>query len=179
VLGSRSTDVLSGIGPAIVSKGSRLKIADPTIGARAAGGRGAGAPNPGVDVENEADPAWFFPRPGDQVLLDIILGPRDDWFDAPSLDRLRRQDWTVTPQSNRVGLRLEGEQPMTRAKGGELPSEGMVAGAIEVPPSGQPVLFLADHPLTGGYPVVAVAMGRDLNKLAQVSPGVRLKFRVA
>lgn len=179
VLGSRSTDVLSGIGPAIVSKGSRLKIADPTIGARAAGGHGAGASNPGVDAENGADPARLFPRSGDRVLLDIVLGPRDDWFDAPSLDRLQRQDWTVTPQSNRVGLRLEGEQPMTRAKAGELPSEGMVAGAIEVPPSGQPVLFLADHPLTGGYPVVAVAMGRGLNELAQVSPGVRLKFRVA
>lgn len=184
VLGSRATDMLSGIGPDALRKGSRLKVA------RAAGGCGAdrsdvSAPKTSDVTVDGSGPSGrsigqtpWFPVPGDMVGLDVVLGPRDDWFDAAALDRLLYQEWVVTPQSNRVGLRLEGDQPLTRARSGELPSEGMVAGAIEVPSSGQPVLFLADHPLTGGYPVIAVVVDRDLGKLAQVSPGVRLTFRV-
>lgn len=186
VLGSRATDMLAGIGPDALRKGSRLKVGRAVGGHRRADRPGATATetlNPAIrgagSVGGASNRAVQFPVPGDVVCLDIILGPRDDWFDAVALDRLRQQEWTVTPQSNRVGLRLEGERPLTRARPGELPSEGMVAGAIEVPPSGQPVLFLADHPLTGGYPVIAVVADRDLGKLAQVSPGVRLKFRVA
>lgn len=88
------------------------------------------------------------------IELPVMLGPRDDWF--TDVDELFAQPWTVTPQLNRVGLRLRGHRPLTRAIDHELPSEGMVAGAVQVPPDGQPVLFLADHPVTGGYPVIAV-----------------------
>jgi KipI family sensor histidine kinase inhibitor len=174
VLGSRATDVLSGIGPAPLRKGDRLAVGD------------AAAPGPepasfgavgGAERAGAADAR--LPRPGETLRLRVALGPRDDWFDAAALDRLAGQDWTVTPQSNRVGLRLAGAQPLTRILTGELPSEGMVAGAIQVPPSGQPVLFLADHPLTGGYPVIAVVADQDLDVLAQVPPGVRLRFDVA
>ncbi|HBL65632.1 MAG TPA: allophanate hydrolase, partial [Achromobacter sp.] len=95
-----------------------------------------------------------------EVVLDVVLGPRTDWCDAEAVALLSRQAWTVTPQSNRVGIRLNGDAPLQRANHAELPSEGTRKGSIQVPASGQPVLFLADHPLTGGYPVIgSVAAG--------------------
>jgi allophanate hydrolase subunit 2 len=62
-------------------------------------------------------------------------------------------------------------------RSGELPSEGIVLGAVQVPPSGQPVVFLADHPTTGGYPVVAVLASADLPDAAQLRPGQQVRFR--
>jgi allophanate hydrolase subunit 2 len=72
-------------------------------------------------------------------------------------------------------MRLEGRQ-LERAGSGELPTEGMVRGAIQVPPGGEPVLFLADHPVTGGYPVAAVVCDADVDRAAQVRPGQRVRF---
>jgi allophanate hydrolase subunit 2 len=86
--------------------------------------------------------------------------------------------YQVTADSNRVGIRLDGPA-LERARKGELPSEGMVAGSLQVPPAGQPILFLADHPVTGGYPVVAVVVDEDLPLAAQLRPGQRLRFRLA
>jgi allophanate hydrolase subunit 2 len=82
----------------------------------------------------------------------------------------------VLPQSNRVGMRLDGT-PLQRSRQGELPSEGTVAGALQVPPEGLPVLFLADHPITGGYPVIAVVVDSQLDLAAQVPIGGRIRFR--
>lgn len=165
VLGSCATDVLAGMGPAPLKRGDRLPIGHPVL-------RGE------CDADSDIAEAAL-PRAGDQVVFDVIPGPRDDWFDADALDRLLSQDWTVTPQSNRVGMRLAGAEPLVRARQGELPSEGTVSGALQVPPSGQPVLFLADHPLTGGYPVIAVVAVGQLDRLAQVPVGTRLRFRRA
>ena len=163
VLGSCATDVLAGMGPAPVKKGDRIVI---------------GQPAAVLAAPEEAEPdAADLPDPGEPVFFDVIPGPRDDWFDAGSLDRLVSQDWIVTPQSNRVGMRLNGAEPLVRSRRGELPSEGVVAGSLQVPPSGQPVLFLADHPLTGGYPVIAVVLHGQLDRLAQVPVGARLRFR--
>ncbi len=111
------------------------------------------------------------------MTLDVVLGPRDDWFDPSALDSLLTREWLVTPQSNRVGMRLSGEQPLVRSKTQELPSEGAVVGAIQVPANGQPVLFLADHPLTGGYPVIAVVCRAQHDLLGQIPVGARLRFR--
>ena len=82
----------------------------------------------------------------------------------------------MQPDSDRTALRLSGP-PLERAVPGELPSEGMVLGAVQVPPDGQPVIFLADHPTTGGYPVVAVVDRRSVTRCAQVRPGEELRFR--
>lgn len=71
-----------------------------------------------------------------------------------------------------------GEVPLERAVGGELPSEGAVTGAVQVPPDGQPVLFLPDHPLTGGYPIIGALTDRSLDLAGQLAPGVRLRFTV-
>ena len=160
VLGSRSTDVLAGLGPPVLSPGDVLPV-----------GTDHSGPPPAVDVAPV--PA---PETGDLVVR-MVPGPRADWFADDALDTLRHGRYTVTADSNRVGIRLEGPA-LARARDDELPSEGMVAGAVQVPPSGQPVVFLADHPVTGGYPVIAVVRGSDLGTLAQARPGQAISFRV-
>lgn len=161
VLGSRSTDTMSGIGPEPLAAGQLL---------------GAGAATSSNVVGNpELQPEY--PDAGVTV-LDIVPGPRDDWFDAAALKSLCSQDWAVTPRSNRVGMRLAGE-PLGRSRNGELPSEGTMAGALQIPPDGQPVLFLADHPITGGYPVIGVVVDQQLDRAAQVPIGGSIRFRWA
>ncbi|HKS46246.1 MAG TPA: biotin-dependent carboxyltransferase family protein [Amycolatopsis sp.] len=157
-LGSRSRDTLSEIGPAPLAVGDLLPL-----------GEGDGIPT----GQDELAP----PCPPAELLVPVSLGPRDDWFEDPA-GRLAGY-WTVTPESNRVGLRLNGEPLRRRADrtGAELPSEGVLTGAIQVPPSGLPVVFLADHPTTGGYPVAGVVAGSALPALAQARPGTRLRFR--
>jgi biotin-dependent carboxylase-like uncharacterized protein len=155
VLGSRSTDVLSGLGPAPVARGDLLPV-----GALA---RTTAAVRAGT-------------TPVRDLVLPLLPGPRLDWFDDGTLDRLLRSAYTVTPDSNRIALRLAGE-PLDRSGPGELASEGLVRGALQVPPTGQPVLFLADHPVTGGYPVVAVVPDDATDSAAQARPGTRITFR--
>jgi KipI family sensor histidine kinase inhibitor len=161
VMGSRSTDTMSGIGPAPLAAGGFIRAGKATS-SNVVG-------NPEVQPD--------FPDTGVTV-LDIVPGPRDDWFDAAALELLCSQDWTVTPRSNRVGMRLDGK-PLERSRNGELASEGTVAGALQIPPEGQPVLFLADHPITGGYPVAAVVVDHQLDLAAQVPIGGRIRFRWA
>ena len=106
----------------------------------------------------------------------VVPGPRDDWFGPDALERFCAQEWLVTPKSNRIGVKLEGDALM-RDRQGELPSEGTVRGAIQIPPDGLPVLFLSDHPVTGGYPVIGVVASADLDHAAQLVPGSRVRFR--
>ncbi len=160
-LDSRATDTLAGLGPAPLSVGDLLPIGDAAVAA----------------VEPDPVPRAL-PAAGELVALEITLGPRDDWFTAAGVDALTGQEWTVTPRSDRVGIRLQGDVPLERAVGGELPSEGAVTGAIQVPPDGQPVLFLPDHPLTGGYPIIGALTDRSLDLAAQLPPGVRVRFTV-
>jgi allophanate hydrolase subunit 2 len=112
------------------------------------------------------------------VVLRVIVGPRSDWFSQTSIERLADQDFTVDQASNRVGVRLTGE-PLERVRAAELRSEGLVPGALQVPPDGRPILLLADHPVTGGYPVVAVVHSEDLPLAAQLRPGQRLRFELS
>lgn len=159
VLGSASTDTLSGLGPDPVRAGDVLSVAD-YLG-----------DFPNVDV------APLEPPPAGRVLLDVLPGPRLDWFvDAGSLTG---QTWLVSSDSNRVGVRLVGEAlaRTSERESQELPSEGMVRGCVQVPPNGQPVLFLADHPVTGGYPVMAVVASADVDRVAQLQPGQEVGFQ--
>lgn len=160
-LGSLAADTLAGLGPAPLTAGDVIAV-------------GADAPHA---VDPFAQPRAL-PASGDLVELDITLGPRDDWFTAAALDVLTGQEWLVTPRSDRVGIRLQGETPLERAVSGELPSEGAVTGAIQVPPDGQPVLFLPDHPLTGGYPIIGALTDACLDLAGQLPPGARVRFRV-
>ena len=158
VLGSRSTDTLSGVGPAPLAAGDRFPLGRPT------------ADLPCVDVA-----PVLLPGTG-EVTLRLLDGPRADWFTAAGRAALVSGPYEVTADSNRVGMRLSGPV-LERARDDELPTEGMVCGALQVPPSGQPTLFLADHPVTGGYPVIAVVVPADVPLAAQVRPGQRVVFR--
>ncbi|PPB50705.1 urea amidolyase [Arthrobacter pityocampae] len=172
VLGSRSTDVMSGIGPAPLAAGTVLPIGATDRG------RTVGAAEPSTLPDAL--------RPGAQepVVLRITGGPRHDWFTDASHTALTDRHWTVTAESNRIGVRLAvgapddaTGTPLERRTADELPSEGVVAGSLQVPPSGLPVLFLADHPVTGGYPVIGVVVPEDLPVAAQLAPGTTLRFQ--
>jgi allophanate hydrolase subunit 2 len=115
------------------------------------------------------------PSPPAELVLRVTPGPRDDWFTAAALRTFTTHTYRVSSASNRIGLRTEGPA-LERAVGGELPSEGMVLGAVQVPPDGRPMVFLADHPTTGGYPVIAVVHPTDLPATAQATPGTPVRF---
>ncbi len=165
VLGSRSTCTLSGLGPAPVRVGDLLPVGRATD------------QMPGVD-----EAAVLAPAAG-PVVLDVEAGPRLDRFGDAGWQRLLGTAWTVGTDSDRVGVRLGGGrlEPAPGWDGAELPSEGVLRGAVQVPPSGEPVVFLADAPVTGGYPVLAYVRdpvrGSDVDRLAQARPGQQVRFR--
>jgi biotin-dependent carboxylase-like uncharacterized protein len=160
VLGSRSADLLSGLGPAPLTDGTELPVGSERGDLCA------------------ADVLPYGPA-GGELLLPLVPGPRDDWFAPGALNALVTGDYVVSPASNRIGLRTVGPA-LERAAGreGELPSEPMVPGAVQVPPDGRPVVFLADHPTTGGYPVIGVVPEESLAAAAQSVPGSRVRFAV-
>lgn len=160
VLRSRSTDTMAGLGPAVPAPGDLLPV-----------GPTPGAP-PLLDVAPVATPTTG------EVRLRVLPGPRTDWFVPTALGALTGDTYEVTSESNRVGMRLSGPV-LQRTRDGELKSEGMVPGALQVPPTGQPTLFLADHPVTGGYPVIGVVLADDIGLAAQAQPGQRLRFVLA
>ncbi|PZE58437.1 allophanate hydrolase subunit 2 family protein [Curtobacterium sp. MCPF17_001] len=172
VLGSRSWDSLAQLGPAPLSVGEVLPVGDASDGVGAGAGAGAW---PVVD----AVPPPLLPWPGDPVVLDVVPGPRDDWFTPEWRTTLTGQEFHVSPDSDRVGVRTTAATPLLRAVTRELPSEGVETGSLQVPPAGFPVLFLADHPVTGGYPVVAVLTPESVDRAAQLRPGDTLRFRTA
>ncbi|GGR19236.1 biotin-dependent carboxyltransferase family protein [Streptomyces netropsis] len=157
VLGSRSRDLLSGLGPEPLADGMSLPLGAPC----------------GPPLAADTVP-WPGP-PTAGLVLPVVLGPRDDWFVPEARRALAGGDFRVSAASNRIGLRTEGPS-LERAREGELPSEGMVLGAVQVPPDGRPVVFLADHPTTGGYPVVGVVPEPSLAAAAQAVPGTPLRF---
>lgn len=152
-LGSRSTDLLSGIGPEPLRDNDVLELGTPR-------------PANGADV---VPPIRILQT----LVIPIRLGPRDDWF-ADAETQLRQGSWTVSDRGNRVGARLQGTR--LNRRDGEIPSEGMITGAVQVPPDGQPVVFLNDHPTTGGYPVIGVVDRDHLRFLGQARPGTGIRF---
>lgn len=160
VLGSRSRDTLAGLGPEPLRAEVRLSV-----------GAADGYPWPNVAVA---------PVPSvtsGVVTVRVLLGPREDWFTDPR--SLFTGTWAMTDRADRVGVRLArvgDEPPLSRINDKELPTEGMPLGAIQVQPSGEPVVFLADHPITGGYPVIGTVLTADVDLLAQLRPGQYLRF---
>lgn len=157
VLGSRSTDTLSGLGPPKLAAGSELIVGS------------AGQAEPWEEVA-PTRPAEMEP------VLRVTPGPRDNHLATGAVDTLCRTIWTVTSKSDRTGVRLEG-RPLRWRQQRELRSEGIATGAIQVPRDGQPIVFLANHPTTGGYPVIAVVTAADVALAAQARPGTALRFR--
>ena len=159
VLGSCSTDTLSGLGPVPLDAGTTLLCGFPS-----------GPPPDGLDV-----PALIA---SGTTSVNVVLGPRDDWFTEAAVAHLLASAWTVSPTSNRIGIRLDGPA-LERSSHGELPSEPCMFGSIQVTSAGLPVVLGPDHPVTGGYPVIAVVADRHLDRLAQLRPGETQRFRRA
>ncbi|TPQ21429.1 biotin-dependent carboxyltransferase family protein [Streptomyces sporangiiformans] len=156
VLGSRSTDLLSGLGPARLGDGDTLPL-----------GTVVGRPVHADTVH------WH--QPPRELVLPVLLGPRDDWFAAAAVRTLATARFSVSAHSNRIALRMEGPT-LERAVHRELPSEGTLPGAVQVPTDGKPVVFLADCPTTGGYPVIGVVPEHGLAAAAQAVPGLPVRF---
>ncbi|MDE9365285.1 biotin-dependent carboxyltransferase family protein [Luteipulveratus sp. YIM 133132] len=156
VLGSRSVAPSGGLGLHPLAEGDRLPVGRSDAPVGEPGGSPVGPPLGPVD-------------------LPATIGPRDDWLTEDALAVLGDAVWQVGAEADRVGVRLTGP-PLSRARAEELASEGIVRGAVQVPPSGQPLIFLADHPTTGGYPVVAVVDDAATDRLAQLRPGEQVRF---
>jgi len=154
-LGSQATDSLSGLGTPALQSGDELRVGQ--------------TEGPGVEV----DVPWA-PQLG-AVDVNVVLGPRDDHFTPASLDRFLQEEWTVSGQCDRIGIRLNGPA-LERTHGAEVPSEPCVCGSVQITPDGTPIVFGPDHPVTGGYPVLAVVVDGHTDRLAQVSPGDRIRF---
>lgn len=160
VLDSAASDVLSGMGPAPLADGDLLKA--------------------GRATRTAVDPTILNPADStNAATLRCVLGPRDDWFAEQTVQDFLSTTWEVSGQSNRIGLRMTGPEgaELTREREEELASEGMLPGSIQVPPNGLPVLFLADHPVTGGYPVIATVIPEDMDAAGQLPPGSTVTFR--
>lgn len=157
VLGSNATDILSGLGPQPLQPGTVLNRGTP------------GHRLPSTDL------APVTPIPSDTVTLRVYPGPRDDLFDKQSIERLYSASWRAGNDCNRVGMRLLGPT-LKRNSTDELLSEGVATGSLQVPAAGQPILFLSDHPVTGGYPVIGVVHSDDIDRAAQVRPGQNIRF---
>lgn len=157
VLGSASTDTLSGLGPPPLAVGDQLSF--------------------GEAVERLPAPDQVPTVPVDpEPTLDLVAGPRLGWITNAARRALGSEPFVVSDQSDRIGVRLRG-RTLERARTDELDSEALVVGAVQVPPSGEPIIFGPDHPATGGYPVVAVVAERHLGRVAQLRPGQPVRFR--
>jgi biotin-dependent carboxylase-like uncharacterized protein len=159
VLGSRSYDVMSSIGPRPLQAGDVLPIGEH------------------ADEYPEIDQAPVAAIEDHLLDLRVMPGPRDDWFVNP--DALVHNVWVATDRSDRVGMRLTGTPLRYRDPDRQLPSEGATRGAIQVPPNGLPVILGPDHPVTGGYPVAGVIIDADIDKAAQIRPGQTVRLHWA
>ncbi|MEY3733301.1 MAG: hypothetical protein RL347_660, partial [Actinomycetota bacterium] len=153
VLGSRSRDTLSGLGPNPLAPGETLAVSD-TYGT--------------MNVDHV--PSGALPQ---TLELRLHPGPRREWLSARSRETLAETTFRVGSDSDRIGVRLDGPT-LDLQESRRLASEGVVRGSLQVPPDGRPVILGPDHPVTGGYPVVGVV--DDIDALAQAVPGTPVRF---
>ncbi len=160
VLGSRSSDVKAGLGLPPLRGGELLGLG----GGETAGG-GMVLPAPPAPTGSEAE-------------VRVILGPQQDHFAPADVAAFLATGWSLGHDSDRFGARLDG--PRLRPLGpGEIASDGLVPGCVQVPPDGRPIVALGEGPTTGGYPKIATVVAADVPRLAQVVPGQgRLRFRL-
>lgn len=154
-LTSRSTDTLADLGPRPIAAGDRLDAA----------GRRRVPPLPDLLALHR----------GGELTLDVVLGPRDDWFTPAAVSAFLTSPWRVSPASSRVGVRLDGAA-LPRAVEHELPSEPCMRGSVQVAADGRPIVLGPDHPVTGGYPVIGVVVDAHTDRLAQARTGQVVRF---
>ena len=164
-LGSQATYLPGGFGGLdgrALRAGDRLPLGDATAG----------------NVVPRAGRVWpvdrrppYTPQP----TLRVVLGPQDDYFTAEGLATFLNSAYQLTPEADRMGVRLQGPPIAHRGSTG-IVSDGVVTGSVQVPPDGQPIVMLADHQTTGGYPKIATVVRADLPLLAQCLPGDQIRF---
>ncbi|GMG91917.1 biotin-dependent carboxyltransferase family protein [Cupriavidus metallidurans] len=170
VMNSRSTDLKSGFGGfegRVLRDGDRVPVGRPGI-------------EQAQDWVGVAAPGWALPGQdgGNAIAIRLLPGPEYADFEPASQAALWQSEWTITPQSNRMGLRLQGPALARRAeRSADLLSHGVVPGVMQVPPSGQPIALMSDAQTTGGYPKIGTVIGADLWRLAQVPLGATVRFR--
>jgi len=175
VLGSKSTFLrgkFGGLEGRALVAGDHIRIGAPTLGDLvAAAGRGASIRSMRFSaISGDESPT---------TNIRVILGPHDDWFTPEAIVALTREEFIVSETADRMGYRLISPSPLRRGGRGEveLISCGVPLGAIQVPADGQPIVLMADHQTTGGYPIIATVIGEDIARVAQSVPGDRLMFR--
>lgn len=159
VLGSRSTHLVShmgGLAGRALAAGDELPVAP----------RATSAPNRARGLTLPT---------GGRARLRVLPGPQEDWFTDETWRALTTVSFRISPRSNRMGYRLEGP-PLVRARTTELISEPMAIGAIQVPAAGEPILLMADHQTTGGYPRIGHVVSADLCLAGQLAPGDFIAF---
>jgi len=164
VMGSRSTYLLGRFGGL---EGRPLKAQDRLpLGSPAQASK---------SLEGSVFPANLRPPYRKNPRLRAVLGPFQDFFSAEGLAAFLSEEYLITPNSDRMGYRLQGKA-ITRQKTGELITCGVANGTIQIPPNGQPIILLADRQTIGGYPVIATVIHADLPLVAQGAPGDPLRF---
>jgi biotin-dependent carboxylase-like uncharacterized protein len=166
VLGSCATHVVAGLGGLHgrrLATGDRIPLGRP--------GSAVEAPPPRASNRR--------PRmPEGGARLRVMPGPQDDWFDPHAFERLQRSRYVVSGQSDRMGYRLQGPA-IPRRSSDEMISDATFTGGLQVPPSGDPILLMADRQTTGGYPQMATVISADLPLAGQLAPGDWVEFQLA
>lgn len=165
-LGSCSSDINAGLGPLqgrALRKGDRLPLGHAAVAVPAAG-------------PWSLDPRPWFAHERDRTVLRLVRGSHTPALAADSLTALTSMPFRVDADSNRVGIRLQCEAMLRLREPLELISEGVIAGVMQLPRGGQPIILVGEHPVTGGYPRIAQVVAADLPQLAQCRPGDTLYF---
>ena len=162
VMGSRSTYMKAKIGG---FKGRKLEKGD-AIGFR----------DPKSELFN-LDKRNLTPEcvPRDVYTLHVIMGPQDDMFTEEGIKTFLSETYTVTPEFDRMGCRFDGPE-IAHKNGGDIISDGIAFGAVQVPSAGKPIVMLADRQTTGGYTKIANVMTADFRILAQLKAGDKVRF---
>lgn len=182
VLGSRATHVLSGLGGIegrALKAGDRVPLGDPWADpaphtVEPAVDRSGARPKSLVAVAA----ADLQVRPAGGARLRVLPGPQAEHFAPSALKAIQGNRYTISPQSDRMGYRLSGGTPMPCATGGDMISEVAFVGGVQLPPSGDPILLMADRQTSGGYPQIAVVITADLPRAGQLGPGDWIEFEV-
>lgn len=189
VLGSRATDVRSSLGGfcgRLLRAGDRIHCMNPRNGACAdAAARGKSREETDVTGMPEREETargttkerrYDLPHYGHKVEVRVVEGPQADWFSAEEREQFFANEYTVTAESDRMGIRLQG-RPIESLHGVDIVSDGIVSGSIQIPKNGMPIILMVDHQTTGGYAKPGTVCSFDLPRLAQVRPGDKVSFR--
>jgi len=121
-------------------------------------------------------PESYIPEFPKELCIRVIMGPQDDYFTREGIDTFLSEPYTITPDSDRQGYRLKGPI-ITHRSGADIISDAILPGSVQVPGNGQPIIMMVDAQTTGGYTKIACVIGPDIDLLAQLLPGRKVRFQ--